>query len=485
MALTTAPATALDIDEIPFSDLLLLLSPEAAAVTAGAYDDGRRRRLLATVWAALGRGGTGLLAVAGVPRAAALRRRILPLARRLALMDHPSRAHILKKHGVGSDVPLKKPDRSVSSFAQLLSHDSGHKFHLPMRETAGGISAGPGCPEEATVGVDGLGERSGDDDIENLGELFKELGLCMMELGILVARACDIVIGGNQLEQSIADFGSAKARLIHYHSELDNRIIRQSCKNRRNLASNAAAAVTPVLDDRDLPSYRRPGSGDGSCITSEDGAAVAMSAEENNSKDVTIQGQSSTISLVNLWQEWHYDYGVLTVLTAPLFLRSAIGQECPEECSLPDGNTHLQLFNNRRIFSVRCSPESFIVQVGEAADILSGGKLRSTLHAVSRPLGLPNISRETFVVFLQPSWDKTLPCEGYSSADEDDSSDHLESALSSDGSAGSCSQHISMQEILKKIPPLSSRLKEGMTFAEFSRQTTKRYYGGGGIQQNN
>jgi isopenicillin N synthase-like dioxygenase len=145
----------------------------------------------------------------------------------------------------------------------------------------------------------------------------------------------------------------------------------------------------------------------------------------------------------------------------------------------------LQLFSKRRIFSVRCSPESFIVQVGEAADILSGGKLRSTLHAVSRPLGLPNISRETFAVFLQPSWDKTLPCSGYSSADEDDSSEHMELAFRGNGPAVSHREHILMREILKKIPPLSSRLKKGMTFAEFSRQTTKQYYGGGGIQQNN
>uniref|UniRef100_A0ACD5W3F2 Uncharacterized protein n=1 Tax=Avena sativa TaxID=4498 RepID=A0ACD5W3F2_AVESA len=219
----TAPATALDIDETPFSDLLLLLSPEVAAAAGDDANDNdrRRRRLLSTIWAALGRGGTGLLAVVGVPRAAALRRRILPLARRLALMDHPSRAHILKKHGLGSDVPLKKPDRSVSSFAQLLRHDSGHKFHLPMSETAGGIGTGHGCLEEATAEVDGFGEHKGDDDIDNLGVLFKELGLCMMELSILVARACDIVLGGNQLEQSIADFGSAKARLIHYHYQAE------------------------------------------------------------------------------------------------------------------------------------------------------------------------------------------------------------------------------------------------------------------------
>ncbi|KAI5021025.1 hypothetical protein ZWY2020_054435 [Hordeum vulgare] len=473
----TAPATTLDIDDIPFADLLLiLLPPEEAAAASGDHDDdeaedGRRRRLLATVWAALGPGGAGLLAVSGVPRAASLRRRLLPLARRLALMDHPSRAHLLKKHGLGSDVPLNKPDRSVSSFARLLRHDSGK-----LRS-----------PEEVPDAVDGFGQQKGDDDIENLGELFEELGLCMMELGVLVARACDIVIGGNQLEQSITDFGSAKARLIHYHSELDNRIIKErSSTKRRSLANNAAAAAAarPLSDHMDA--VQMPGSEDGSCIGSKDGAAVVKPAEENDSKGAAVQGHGSAVSLVNLWQEWHYDYGVLTVLTAPLFLRSALGRECPvgEECSLPDGHSHLQLFNKRRIFSVTCSQESFIVQVGEAAGILSGGKLRSTLHAVSRPLGLPNISRETFVVFLQPSWDKTLPFSGYSSADEDESSDHMESAFTGDGPAGSCSEHTLMQEILKKIPPLRSRLKEGMTFAEFSRQTTKRYYGGGGIQQN-
>ncbi|KAF6981935.1 hypothetical protein CFC21_000381 [Triticum aestivum] len=468
----TVPATALDIDEIPFADLLLLLlSPEAAAAGDA---DGRRRRLLATVWAALGPGGTGLLAVSGVPRAANLRRRLLPLARRLAIMDHPSRAHLLKKYGLGSDVPLKKPDRSVSSFARLLRHDSGKLHSLEsMCEATGDTEIRPGCPD---------GEQKGDadDDMENLGDLFKELGLCMMELGILVARACDIVIGGNQLEQSITDSGSAKARLIHYHSELDNRIIKEmSSTRRKNLANNAAAA-RPVSDHMDT--YQMPGSE----RSKKDGMAVVKSAEENESQGAAVQGHVSTISLVNLWQEWHYDYGVLTVLTAPLFLRSALGQECPvsEECSVPDGHSHLQLFSKRRIFSVRCSQESFIVQVGEAAGILSGGKLRSTLHAVSRPLGLPNISRETFVVFLQPSWDKTLPFSGYSCADEDDSSDHMELAFRGDGPAGCCGEHILMQEILKKIPPLSSRLKEGMTFAEFSRQTTKQYYGGGGIQQN-
>ena len=91
-----AAATALDIAELPFSDLVVLLSPETPA------DDGRFRRVVDAVVTELGRGGSGLLAIAGVPRVGALRRRLLPLARRLALMDHPIRSQLLK-------VPLPLP----------------------------------------------------------------------------------------------------------------------------------------------------------------------------------------------------------------------------------------------------------------------------------------------------------------------------------------------------------------------------------------
>ena len=149
------------------------------------------------------------------------------------------------------------------------------------------------------------------------------------------------------------------------------------------------------------------------------------------------------------------------------------------------GTHTCNLCNGRKIFSVKCSPESFIVQVGEAADILSSGKLKSTLHSVSRPTSFTDISRETFVVFLQPSWDKTLSYPDYCLDTEEQSSHNNETSIISNGSAGSCAEDVHMQNIMEKIPPLSSRLREGMTFAEFSRQTTKQYYGGGGIQQNN
>ncbi|CAL4900555.1 unnamed protein product [Urochloa decumbens] len=469
----TAAATVLDIAELSFSDLALLQSPETPA------DDSRRRHVLDTVATELGRGGSGLLAIAEVPRVGALRRRLLPLSRRLALMDYPTRSQILKNHGLASDVPLKKPDRSVSSFAKLLRH-SGKLSLLELVNNTDSINDGFVCLEKI-YDSDGSDESNCDDDMVNLGELVNELGLYMMELGILIARACDIVIGGGQLEQSITDFGTAKARLIHYHSELDNIIIREKENNTKKRLLKKVA-VKPYQ----LGSQRRSRSLCSCCIKSEDMTPV-VAIKDNSSRDTSVQGQAAEISRLNLWQEWHYDFGILTVLTAPLFLSASEGEKCliNQEYHHSNGHTHLQLCNGRKIFSVRCSPESFIVQVGEAADILSSGKLNSTLHSVSRPLSFTDISRETFVVFLQPSWDKTLSCSGYCLDTEEQSSHNIETSIISNGAAGSCDEDVRMQEILEKIPPLSSRLREGMTFAEFSRQTTKQYYGGGGIQQNN
>ena len=77
--------------------------------------------------------------------------------------------------------------------------------------------------------------------------------------------------------------------------------------------------------------------------------------------------------------------------------------------------THSQIFNpyKNNACMVKASPESFIIQVGESADIISKGKLGSTLHSVSRPAKLGSLSRETVVVFLQSAWNKTFSISDY------------------------------------------------------------------------
>lgn len=275
------------------------------------------------------------------------------------------------------------------------------------------------------------------DEYKNLGSNLKKLGFCMMEIGLRLARVCDDAIGGQELEQSLVESCAAKGRLIHYHSELDRRLLLKQALGKKLTNSKIERKTKSGVSDHNQNRF--------------------------------CSGIDS-----NLWQQWHYDYGIFTVLTSPMFLLQS-PESRPEECGYPDGNTFLQIYdaNKKGIFLTKSSPESFIVQVGESAEVISKGKLRATLHSVAGPPAkLENVSRETFVVFLQPPWDKVLRV-----------SDCQCPVLCSEEKAiGEEKQRI--EEIEKILPPLSSRLKDGMTFAEFSRETTMQYYGGSGLQSN-
>ncbi|KAJ4793497.1 2-oxoglutarate (2OG) and Fe(II)-dependent oxygenase superfamily protein [Rhynchospora pubera] len=413
-----AEPEVMELYDLPFSDLLRLSSNSALPSPTNG-DQSRLECISASIMEALGPSGPGLLSISGVPFASSLRRSLLPLALHLSLLNPKDRASLLKRHGLGSDVPLKKPDRSVSSFASLLKYQ-GESVLDQVQDIDFTSNS-----EELAHNF-GLSEHN-DSEFDHLGDTFEKLGRCMMELGVRLARVCDNAMRITELEKSIIHSGSAKGRLIHYHSMLDGLILKEAIKR---VGLKNRSKKSPAFNE--------------------------------------ICKEKSTVA--DLWQQWHYDYGIFTVLTSPLFLSSTVeGEHLVSKESLPPmGHSCLQLFDNRkkRIVSVKCQPDSFIIQVGEAADVLSGGKLRSTLHAVCKPMGLTgDVSRETFVVFLQPSWDKVLHCHGFS-LDPD------EEVRSGD----------ELADIHSKIPPLSARLRDGMTFAEFSRETTKQYYGGSGIQ---
>lgn len=275
-------------------------------------------------------------------------------------------------------------------------------------------------------------DDSSDAEFKDLEHCFKVLGFLMMELGLGLARACDRAIGGREVEESLLESCSAKGRLIHYHSTIDNAIIKQVSKRKGKIRDGFRA----------------------------NGMKKPEQLENANNQ-------------AELWQQWHYDYGIFTVLTAPMFM-SASDQECPS----PNSHTYLQIFHPEKeiILMVDAPPESFIVQVGESADVLSKGKLRATLHCVCRPALLENLSRETFVVFLQPCWKKTFSLTNY--------------PVESSTYGSSEQNHSEQQDFFNKllsdihnvVPPLSLRIRDGMTFAEFSKETTKQYYGDKGLQ---
>lgn len=506
--------------ELSFSDLKLLSSsPSSSSFPDEELD--RLKSMVRSLIENLGPNGPGLITITGVPKAPHLRRKLLPLARRLALLNSDDRKSILKEHGLGSDVPLKNPDRTVSSFAMQLKYSQGDSIN-----------------SIETNHKEDNSNKSEYFHLQNLGNTFKGLGFCMMDLGLCLARICDLALGGLDLEKSLLDSSSAKGRLIHYHSSLDNRILRESAKRNKSTKKRVT----------------KPSTGNG------------------NQSD--------------MWQQWHYDYGLFTILTLPIFIMPKdtdictynLGgmmqpifsldpqyhihksmtqtcaqninvcplpkyenfclsgkQKCPfpedtnmhkdilggrmqtiyssdpqhhihesvtqicaqtytdnpclcmnhdplpkdeifcssgnQECPSPSGDTYLKIFNRNKnkVQMVKADPESLIIQVGEAAEILSRGKLRANLHSVSRPEKMRELSRETFVVFLQPRWDKRFSISDYSS-------ERIESCVTEDTSIG--------QELHEIVPPLSSRLKDGMTFAEFSLETMKQYFGGRGLQSN-
>ncbi|KAL3644904.1 hypothetical protein CASFOL_010084 [Castilleja foliolosa] len=373
----------LELYEVQYSDLVTLLSDQKPATIE---ETERLESVSKSILQNLGRDGPGLLSVNGVPKAPTLAQTLLPLAQKLALLNNNDRKRILKDHNLGSDVALKNLDRIVSSFAMQMKYDQEFNF-----KTSGEVDGG---------------------EFKDLGFAFRELGFCMMELGLSLARLCDKLIGGSELEQSLLQCGTAKGRLIHYHSVTDN---------------------------------------------------IAIKKAVNRSSKLDANGN------LNLWQQWHYDYGIFTILTSPMFMLSDENAECES----PSGHTYLQVFHpeTNRVLRVKASKGSFIIQVAESADVLTKGRLRATLHSVCRPVKMENLSRETFVVFLQPAWSKIFSLSDYpnfSEVDRDFDSEKEPNELS--------------RKIREIVPPLFSRLRDGMSFAEFSRETTKQYYGGCGLQ---
>ncbi|XP_050235739.1 uncharacterized protein LOC126685817 [Mercurialis annua] len=449
-------ANVIELYELHYSDLLLLSSSPSYE-----EDVSRISQIERKIMETLGSTGPGLLSITGVPNASLLRRSLLPLASNLALLHPDSRKRLLKEHNLGSDVSLKNPDRNVSSFAMNLRYEEAlESVHAkPTQAIHPNLNLERTCVDFDEV------KTFQDDEFKNLSTVFKELGYCMMDLGLRLARICDKFIGGHELEQSLLESGTAKGRLIHYHSVLDSRLLRDNVgkKGPNKIKGNS-------ITDQEH------------CLSSENKGGLNLGREGDK--------MESCRHNTDLWQEWHYDYGIFTVLTAPMFLQPSYSSKNMEtdqssvssdqECPYPNGYSHLQIFdpNKNIVLMVKTSPESFIIQVGESADILSKGKLRSTLHCVSKPAKLGNISRETFVLFLQPAWSKTLSISDYT-MEKSMSTGNLSNEGSGDVTNNSDE---STQDFCKIIPPLSSRLKDGMTFAEFSRETTKQYYGGSGLQ---
>ncbi|GMH25796.1 hypothetical protein Nepgr_027639 [Nepenthes gracilis] len=271
--------------ELHYSDLISLSSGVNTLSSPSVSRDEIERldAITSGIMENLGPTGPGLIVVTGVPDSLNLRKSLLPLARDLALLNNEDRKRILQEHRLGSDVPLKNLDRCVSSFAMQLKYQHNPYSSTPKWENLKHDDIHDTVEE--CLAVDKL-RVSLDDKFKNLGSSFRELGICMTNLGLSLARICDRAIGGQELEQSLIESHAVKARLIHYHSALDTLLIKQS--GRQN-------GYTKEHSNHRFQHY-------------------GSAAEEHSSRNNLIHEGGDERQLCEkhfeLWQQWHYDYDI-------------------------------------------------------------------------------------------------------------------------------------------------------------------------------
>jgi isopenicillin N synthase-like dioxygenase len=174
-----------------------------------------------------------------------------------------------------------------------------------------------------------------------------------VSIGLLVARQCDRYVNSiinsypkNKLAQTIEKSMCCKARLLHYYA-----------KN----------------DDHESQS----------------------SVPDDSSSNQELEFSS--------WCGWHNDHGSLTGLTSAMFLDKD-GKQVPN----PDPMAGLYIRTRKsELKKINIPADHLGFQIGETAQIHSGGILQATPHAV-RGSSLAGISRESYAVFMEPNWFESM-----------------------------------------------------------------------------
>lgn len=151
---------------------------------------------------------------------------------------------------------------------------------------------------------------------------------------------------------------------------------------------------------------------------------------------------------------WHNDHGSLTALLPAMFFAEPSGEAL---AGAPDAVAGLYV-RTRRGTTVRVAlpADCLAFQIGETAQVHSGGVLQATPHCVRAP-ATRGVGRATLAVFMEPEWD--APMRAPPGADAD-------AVLR--GARG---------ELLPPgVPPLVQRWRDGDDFGAFTERTLKAYH---------
>ncbi|TYZ58791.1 hypothetical protein PybrP1_001567 [[Pythium] brassicae (nom. inval.)] len=164
---------------------------------------------------------------------------------------------------------------------------------------------------------------------------------------------------------------------------------------------------------------------------------------------IAAQQQATTLEDSFSWCGWHNDHGALTGLVQAIFTDMA-GRVVPN----PDPAAGLYVKTRKGAIVKANIPSGHLVfQIGETAQVLSGGVLQATPHAVRGPQ-VPGVNRETLAVFMQPR-------------------PHEPMAVPSGGDPEAAGR---TENLPKAVVPLLARWQNDMNYDEFTQSTFKAYY---------
>ena len=157
------------------------------------------------------------------------------------------------------------------------------------------------------------------------------------------------------------------------------------------------------------------------------------------------------------WCGWHNDHGSLTGLVPAMYL-DANGAEVPS----PDPTAGLYIkARDGRLVHVAVPSDALAFQVGETAQIHTGGILQATPHAVRGCSGSVKesrgVSRETFACFMEPEY-------------------HGDMDIPSGLTVEDTQKREAEKHLPRTVKVLRSRWKEGMNFGEFSDATFAAFH---------
>lgn len=152
-----------------------------------------------------------------------------------------------------------------------------------------------------------------------------------------------------------------------------------------------------------------------------------------------------------MWCGWHNDHGALTSLCSAIFFNQK-NEVVNDIIKLPKSGLWIQ-DRKGEYHKISYAKDSIAFQIGETYQILSGGKLFATPHAVIIDNDIPSdVHRSTFALFMEPKMDYVLKIPKESNIKDINTHD------------------------VYTVPKLQNRFKNNMTFKEFNDITIGNFH---------